>query len=75
MTLYTAQYDTIETIAPAEVNGYYTGGKPVAHTDASDGNIAYCDLTIYLEGWDHAIINDVINAEFNLGLQFEVNRL
>ena len=76
MTLYSAKYDTLETIAPLEnSSGYYYGGKPVAHTDATDDNIAYCELTIFLEGWDHAIINDVINAQFNLGLQFEVNRL
>ena len=76
ITLNTAKFETINTIAPiVDAHGYYTGGKPVAHTDELDDNIAYTDLTIYLEGWDHAIINKVIHASFNLGLQFEVNRL
>ena len=76
VVLGTAKYETINTIAPiVDSHGYYTGGKPVAHTDENDDNIAYTDLTIYLEGWDHAIINKVIHASFNLGLQFEVNRL
>ena len=79
ITLKTAKYETLSTIAPTvDSNGYYTAGKPVGNTgdhDNKDDNIAYTDLTIYLEGWDHAIINKVINASFNLGLQFEVNRL
>ena len=91
VTLNKAKYDTLATIAPdVDAHGYYSGGKPVAHTETSqividDSNpenivydtqyIAYTDLTIYLEGWDHAIINEVISASFNLGLQFEVNRL
>ena len=91
VTLKEAKYDTLATIAPdVNAHGYYSGGKPVAHTETSsilidDSDpehlvydtqyIAYTDLTIYLEGWDHAIINEVISASFNLGLQFEVNRL
>ena len=85
VTLKEAKYDTLATIAPdVDAHGYYSGGKPVAHTEADTVTIqqveyteyiAYTDLTIYLEGWDHAIINEVISASFNLGLQFEVNRL
>ena len=91
VTLNRAKYDTLATIHPNEGDGgYYSGGKPVTRTaedkiivnDSDPQNIeydieyiGYTDLTIYLEGWDHAIINEVISASFNLGLQFEVNRL
>lgn len=71
-----AEFETINTIAPiVDQNGYYSGGKPVAHTDSTQNNIAFTILTIYIEGWDHAIIDEVNGASFNLGLQFEVNRL
>ena len=86
MSLKTAKYDTLSTIAPvtSQTTGHYLewSGKPVARTDdvanETTNNadlIAYCNLTIYLEGWDHAIIDEVISASFNLGLQFEVDRL
>ena len=81
-----ALHDTISTIAPvtSSETGHYIdwSGKPVARTeDVADETannadlIAYCNLTFYLEGWDHAIIDEVISASFNLGLQFEVDRL
>ena len=85
VALKEAKYDTLATIAPeVDAYGYFSGGKPVAHTEADTVTkeqvdyteyIAYTDLTIYLEGWDHCVINEVISASFNLGLQFEVNRL
>ena len=86
MSLKKAKHDTLTTIAPvaSSETGHYLewSGKPVARTndvadEVANNNdlIAYCNLTFYLEGWDHAIIDEVISASFNLGLQFEVDRL
>ena len=34
--------------------------------------IASLYLTIYLEGWDHAVIDEAAACKFNLGLTFEI---
>ena len=75
VTFLEAHYETFNTVKPTmQGDGTYTGGKPVAHT-SSDTGIGYTDLTIYLEGWDHAIINTAAGCSFNLGLTFEINKI
>ena len=32
-------------------------------------------ISIYIEGWDHAIVNEAAGCSFNLGLQFEINKI
>lgn len=87
---YIAQIDTISEIAPQKVehypvkkiypsisNGKYVAGAtgiPLANTN-STASCGYCTITVYIEGWDHSVINQAIGYEFNLGLTFEVNRL
>ncbi len=70
-----AEYETFGTVGPEDDgHGNLTGGKPVTVTDSSTG-LATLDLTIYLEGWDHAVIDKEINHSFNLGLTFQINRV
>ena len=72
-TLGTAQYKTLQTIAPHDVNGKLTGGTPVCVT-ANDANaLADLNVTIWLEGWDHTVIDEELSHSFNLGLQFQIN--
>lgn len=73
----TAVYDTLYTVKPSEnvTTGRYNedSGKPVTCTDSAN-DIGYADLTIYLEGWDHVVIDKIDGYQFNLGIQFEINR-
>ena len=49
-------------------------GIPVARTSTTS-KIGYSTLTIFVEGWDHAIINQNAGYSFNLGLKFEIDRM
>lgn len=73
----TAYYDTLNTIKPVLDNatGQYVedSGKPVATTNSS--GIGFTNLTIYLEGWDFATVNSIIDTQFNFGIQFQINRI
>lgn len=73
-----AEYETFGTVNPSVLsNGdYYEGstGIAIANTGNTTG-IGYADFTIFLEGWDHVIIDRAIGYSFNLGLRFEINRL
>lgn len=73
----TATYDTLYTIKPSEnmSTGKYNedSGKAVTCTDSAN-DIGYANLTIYLEGWDHVVIDKIDGYQFNLGIQFEINR-
>ncbi len=44
----------------------------VASADTSTGGLAYCNVTIYLEGWSLSTIDEEMNNYFNLDLQFEL---
>ena len=48
-------------------------GKPLTITD--DYGIGLATLTVYLEGWDHSVVNAEIGSVFNLGLTFEINKV
>ena len=43
-----------------------------AKANESTNGIAYCNVTIYLEGWSLTTIDDEVNNYFNLDLQFEL---
>ena len=74
VTPKTATYETFNMIKPLDDNGHLSGGNPLCITDV-DSKIALLDLTIWLEGWDHSVINSEIRHKFNLGLEFQINRL
>ena len=52
----------------------FEGGRPIAYTD-STCSIGYVTLKIYIEGWDHVVIDKAVGYKFSLGLRFEMNRL
>ena len=49
--------------------------KAVCKTDANDHYLARLDMTIYLEGWDFAVVDEEMEHLFDLGLTFEINRV
>ena len=56
-------------------NNYVEGdtGFMIACTDSEDG-IGYVTFTIFIEGWDHVVIDQAANYSFNLSLKFETNK-
>ena len=54
-----------------DVNG---NGYAVATTSESS-KVGYASFTIFVEGWDHAVIDQNANYSFNLGLKFEIDRI
>jgi hypothetical protein len=42
---------------------------------AEDNYLGRVDMTVYLEGWDFAVIDQEIGHFFNIGLTFEINAL
>ena len=68
-------YDTLYSVKPTDSNsGILSAGKPVCST-ALESGIADLDLIIWLEGWDHNVIDKENRHSFNLGLQFMISRL
>lgn len=72
----TASYETKKSIYPyINASGDYDGGKPIAITPNNSAKIAYCTLTIFIEGWDHSVIDQEVGEAFYLGLTFEINKV
>lgn len=70
-----AEYETLGTVCPdVEQDGDYSGGIPVASTNRGS-KIGYTTMTIFIEGWDHSVIDKAVGYSFNLGLKFEINRI
>ena len=70
-----AEFETMGTVEPDVLaNGDYTGGIPVA-TTSNNSKIGYTTMTVYIEGWDHSVIDKAVGYSFNLGLKFEINRI
>lgn len=67
-------FETLGTVRPSDTDGLLGGGKPLCATDLTYG-VANLDLTIWLEGWDHHVIDKENQHHFNLGLQFQITRL
>lgn len=78
----TAAYETIASISPTRdpVDGL-SNADPLHPTsicttaDAADHYLGRVNFTIYLEGWDHSVIDDEVDHKFDLGLTFEINRV
>ena len=69
-------FDTLGTVKPDDNDddGRLVGDKPLCATKGQYA-IADLDLTIWLEGWDHHVIDKENQHHFNLGLQFQISRL
>lgn len=59
--------------------GFYvdtTNGNGVAiATTTADSKIGFATFTIFVEGWDHSIIDQNAGYSFNLNLNFEIDRI
>jgi len=75
LTIKEAQYKSLADVYPDVNDGYYTNGIPVCITSNDSKAIGEAELTIYLEGWDHVVIDNELSSMFNLGLQFEINKI
>jgi hypothetical protein len=71
ITFGKAQYETLSTIqGNTSSAGLMTNGKPVCTTNG-DG-IGDFTLTVYLEGWDHSVIDTGLDKPFSMNLGFEI---
>ena len=41
--------------------------------DSAGKYLAELDTIIWLEGWDHVVIDKALSHKFNLGLQFQID--
>lgn len=74
LTLGKAYYRTVNSIKPDDSRAILSGGRVLCTTANSGGHyIAELETTIWLEGWDHAVIDKAISHKFNLGLQFQID--
>ena len=79
----TADYEALSTIMPLkdEVTGVLhnrdaANPTSVCITKGAEGHyLGRVDFTIYLEGWDHSVVDEEIEHYFDLGLTFEINKL
>lgn len=67
----------LETIVPevAEYEGMYefrNKRKHVTTTNPLTDNLAYLDLSIFVEGWDLSVIDSEIEIPFSMELKFEI---
>ncbi len=75
-----AKYETLKTIHPhIDREGVLSEEHPDNPTSVcitgGPANLAELTITVYLEGWDHSIVDEELEHNFNLGLTFEINRL
>lgn len=76
-----AEYESISSIAPARdsrdnlSNINPLNPTSVCKTRSDDHHLARVNITVYLEGWDFAVIDQEMNHSFNLGLTFEMSRV
>ena len=72
-----AQYVGTNALFPTDSDGALSGGIALCKTKTDNTNAnrcAYLDLSIWLEGWDHAVIDEEIGHAFFLSLQFQINK-
>ena len=83
ITPLTAQYHSFGTIKPmTDVNGNHYEGDPAQGgtgykltTTSPTTGIGYARFVIYIDGWDHVVIDKAVGYKFSLALRFEMNRL
>lgn len=68
-----AEYRNLSQIAPSDSGGSLSDGYPIGRTGSDKKALAEVETTIWLEGWDHSIIDEELSHSFNLGLQFQIN--
>ena len=66
-------YKTMKAIAPDATSAVLSGGEPLCETAESGNHLAELETVIWMEGWDHSIIDQQNSHKFNLGLQFQID--
>ncbi len=78
LTRAKALYIGKEDVYPHKVDGSLTGDHAIAHTEEGT-HLGRFDAMVYLEGWDHAVIDQLLlgegTARFGLGLTFEIDKV
>lgn len=73
-----AEFETFGTVNPSfDAAGNFIAGDtgiPIAETDGPTG-VGYATFTIFIEGWDHSVIDKAAGYDFNLDLKFEINKV
>ena len=73
-----AEYETFGTVNPSfDAAGNFIAGDtgiPIAETNGPTG-VGYATFTIFIEGWDHSVIDKAAGYDFNLDLKFEINKV
>jgi len=74
LTINKQEYFSINDIAPG-VNelGLFKDGKPICNT--GDSKVGYCTMTVWAEGWDLSIVDEISKLSFNLGITFEIDKV
>ena len=76
ITPHKANFKTLSDIKPvSDATGFLSGGEVVAVTSDTENAIADLEATVYIEGWDHSVINEESEHKFFLGMTFEINRV
>jgi hypothetical protein len=70
-----AYYKGQKDIYPDDNSSVLSGGTVLTTTGNDDDAIADLSMTIYMEGWDHSIIDKNIDYTFQLGLTFQINKV
>ena len=65
---------SVDTNGALYTNTTDGNGYPIA-TTTTDSKIGYASFTIFVEGWDHSIIDQHAGYAFDLALKFEIDRL
>lgn len=69
-----ANYLSKDEVMPTNIDGRFSGGKPIAIT-SQDSGIGESAMTLWVEGWDFTCVDKVIGLAFSLSLTFQINSL
>lgn len=75
ITMGTAEYKVLNSIKPDDSHAILSGGRVLTTTSSSGNHVAELGITIWLEGWDHCVIDKAAFHQFNLSFQFQIDLL
>ncbi len=76
LTYKVGKYETLSTVRPdVDASQYFSNGKPVGKTSNDTNALVYLNVTIFVEGWDHVVIDQSAGHRFTLGITYEINRV
>lgn len=74
LTLNKQEYLTINEVCP-EIDdlGNFKNGIPVCNTGSE--KVAFTTMTIWAEGWDTEIVDEIARLKFNFSITFEIDKV